>query len=212
MITGYLTDMRDRVVFGETPTLMQPLFGEKLPEPEEYKHRFVVGQDGLYIEAQNSVVAVRQCIAESGLQLPYGKIEHTGIQLRNGKIPGRILCDVLKKAAAAVPNEWAGLVVWNGKLSEYQLFEPDVVVATPGRVSYLSSLLVSLMPVMDLHSHGNGVAFFSATDNESDLGGFYVAAVLGHCASRKPSTVTRMVVNGQFLPCPDLAMFFEGQG
>jgi PRTRC genetic system protein A len=212
MITGYLTDVRDCVVFGETPTLMQPLFGEKLPEPEAYKHRFVVGQDGLYIEAQNSVVAVRQRIAESGLRLPYGKIEHTGIQLRNGKIPGRILGDVLKKAAAAVPNEWAGMVVWNGKLSEYQLFEPDVVVATPGRVSYLSSLPDGLILVMDLHSHGNGEAFFSTTDNESDLGGFYVAAVLGHCESPKPSTITRMVVNGQFLPCPDLAMFFDDQG
>ena len=34
MMTSYLTDRRDQIVFGETPTLMQPLHGESLPKPE----------------------------------------------------------------------------------------------------------------------------------------------------------------------------------
>lgn len=66
-----------------------------------------------------------------------------------------------------------------------------------------------LIPVMDLHSHGNGHAFFSPTDDQSDLSGFYVAVVIGKCASDHPEFVIRMVVNGHFLSCPDIGMFFQ---
>ncbi len=41
MLTDYLDDPRDRVVLGETPVLMQPLFGKSLLPPEPGKHRFV---------------------------------------------------------------------------------------------------------------------------------------------------------------------------
>jgi PRTRC genetic system protein A len=206
---GYLTDRRDQVVFSETPTLMQPRFGEKLPEPETHKHRFVCGQDGLYIEAQNQVIGVRQCIAQSLVQLPYGKIEQTGIHLRHGQIPSRILTDVIRKAANAVPNEWAGLIVWNEIQGQYQLYEPDVLTATSARISYSTFLPEGLIPVMDLHSHGNGHAFFSSIDDQSDLSGFYVAVVMGKCASDHPEFVIRMVVNGHFLACPNIGMFFQ---
>lgn len=204
----YLTDSRDRVLFGVTPVLLQPCFGGKLPEPEESKHRFVCGQDGLYIEARNKVIDLRQCIAPSTLPLPYGKIEQSGICLRNGRIPQWILMDAVGKSSLSVPNEWAGLVVWNEARSGYELFEPDVISATPGNIRYRNSIPDGLMPVMDLHSHGNGSAFFSPTDDRSDVGGFYIAGVIGNCASMNPSFVTRMVVNGHFLSCPDFRDFF----
>jgi len=205
----YLTDSRDRVVFGETPVLLQPCLGEKLPEPEDFKHRFVCGRDGLYIEARNKVIELRQCVAQSMFPLPYGKIEQTGIRLRNGRIPHRILMDAIGESSLSVPNEWAGLVVWNEARGGYELFEPDVIRSTPGKISYRNSIPDGLIPVMDLHSHGDGSAFFSSTDDISDIGGFYIAGVIGNCASMNPSFVTRMVVNGHFLPCPDLHMFFE---
>jgi PRTRC genetic system protein A len=209
---AYLTDRRDQVVFSETPTLMQPRFGEKLPEPQAHKHRFVCGQDGLYIEAQNQVIGIRQCIAQSLVRLPYGKIEQTGIHLRHGQIPSWILADVIRKAANAVPNEWAGLIVWNEIQGQYQLFEPDVLTATSARISYSTFMPEGLIPVMDLHSHGNGRAFFSATDDQSDLSGFYVAVVMGKCASDHPEFVIRMVVNGHFLPYSDFRKFFQKNG
>jgi len=208
MSYDYLTDSRDRVLFGETPVLLQPCFGEKLPEPEELKHRFVCGQDGLYIEARNEVIELRQCIAPSAMSLPYGKIEQTGICLRNGRIPQRILMNALDQSFSSAPNEWAGLVVWNETRGGYELFEPDVIRATPGRISYRNAIPDGLISVMDLHSHGDGLAFFSSTDDRSDMDGFYIAGVIGNCRSINPSFVTRMVVNGHFLPCPDIREFF----
>lgn len=98
MLTDYLDDPRDRVVLGETPALMQPLFGKSLPPPELGKHRFVCGQDGLYIEAQNEVIGVRISVAESSIKLPYGTVHQTGIHLKQGRIPKRILDGMVEKA------------------------------------------------------------------------------------------------------------------
>ena len=205
---NYLTNSIDRVLFGGCPTLMQPLHGDPLPPPELSKHRFVCTQDGLYLEAHNAVIEVRQQIAPSTIRLPYGKAGATGVMLKHGKIPQQILQDALTEAAMATPNEWAGLVVWNEPHSTYELFKPTILSTTPGHISYANHLPDGLVLVMDIHSHGNGEAFFSETDNQSDLSGFYVAAVLGNCRHNNADAVTRMVVNGHFLVCSSLPSFF----
>jgi PRTRC genetic system protein A len=207
MTTAYLTDTKDRIVFGETPALMQPVFGEKLPAPELGKHRFVAGRDGLYMEAQNPVIAVRQLIAKASVRLPYGGVDQCGIQLLNGKIPVAILGEALMKAHNACPNEWVGLVVWDINRHVYRLFEPAVLSGSCGHISYRNILPDGLELVVDLHSHGFFEAFFSETDDLSDLGGFYIAGVLSH-RSATPSSVSRLVVNGHFLECPPLESFF----
>lgn len=209
MIIDYLTDLRDKIVFGESPMLMQPRFGAPLAAPDDVKHRFVCGEDGLYIEAQNAVIAVRICVARSNVRLPYGKIEHSGIHLKNGLIPYWILNETLKKAGEAVPDEWAGIVVWNGLAQQYELYSPTILLSNPARVRYSSSMPEYCIPVMDLHSHGSSPAFFSETDDRSDLAGFYVAGVIGECRSGQPGFAARMVVNGHFLPCPDFREFFN---
>lgn len=206
-MAAYLTDNRDRIVFDETPTFMQPLYGKKLPTPEFGKHRFVVGHDGLYLEAQNSVIAVRQRVAQSSVRLPYGEVDKCGIQLLNGKIPYAILSEALMKAHNACPNEWAGLIVWDRHRHEYRLFEPTVLSGSCGHISYRNILPDGLDLVIDLHSHGFFEAFFSETDDQSDLCGFYIAGVLSH-RSTKPSSVSRLVVNGHFLKAPLLESFF----
>lgn len=207
MTTAYLTDTRDRIVFGETPVMMQPVFGEKLPIPELGKHRFVVGHDGLYLEAQNPVIAVRQLIAKASVRLPYGEVDKCGIQLLNGRIPYAILGEALMKAHNACPNEWAGLVVWDINRHVYRLFEPTVLSGSCGHISYRNILPDGLELVVDLHSHGFFEAFFSEMDDQSDLDGFYIAGVLSH-RSATPSSVSRVVVNGHFLKCPPLESFF----
>lgn len=205
---NYLTNNIDRVLFSECPTLMQPLHGEPLPPPELSKHRFVCAEEGLYLEARNSVIEVRHQIAFSSIRLPYGKGGVTGVTLKHGKIPQSILQDALIQAAIATPNEWAGLIVWNEPRGMYELFNPTILSATPGHISYANDLPDGLVLVMDIHSHGNGAPYFSETDNQSDLSGFYVAAVLGNCCNGNPNAVARMVVNGHFLACQTLPGFF----
>ncbi|MEQ1531583.1 MAG: DUF2016 domain-containing protein, partial [Methylococcales bacterium] len=158
---GYLTDLRDMVIFETTPTLLQPKYGSKLPEPPLGTHRFVCGSAGLYIEAKNEVLSVRLPIAVSSLKLPYGDVVHTGIHLDFGLIPRFILDLAIAKAKIATPNEWAGYIVWVVQENRYTLFEPDVMSASLSRISYSTAIPSGLIPVMDLHSHGRSSAFFS---------------------------------------------------
>lgn len=212
MMTNYLTDRRDQVVFGETPTLMQPLHGEALSKPESGKHRFVIACDGVYVEAINPVLEVRLPVAKSAIKLPYGQIGSVGVRLTHGQIPKRILHDVCEKTFLCSPNEWAGLVVWDKIRKEYALYEPDVISFSAGHISYRNVLSDEHELVMDLHSHGNIPAFFSRMDDKSDIGGFYIAGAVGNCDSGDPSFATRIVVNGHFFECSDFRKFFSSDG
>jgi PRTRC genetic system protein A len=212
MMTNYLTDQRDQIVFGETPTLMQPLHGETLPKPEAGKHRFVIAGDGVYVEAVNPVLEVRLPVAKSSIKLPYGQIGSAGVRLAHGQIPRRILQDVCEKTFLCSPNEWAGLVVWDNIRKEYALYEPDVISFSAGHISYRNVLPDEYELVMDLHSHGNMPAFFSETDDKSDIGGFYIAGVVGNCDSGDPTFATRIVVNGHLFECSDFRTFFSLKG
>jgi PRTRC genetic system protein A len=191
MLNNYLTDQRDQIVFGETPTLMQPLHGEALPKPETGKHRFVIASDVLYVEA-----------------MPYGIIGSVGVRLVNGQIPKRILQDVCEKTLLCGECEWAGLVVWDKIRCEYALYEPDTISFSTRHISYRNVLSDEYELVMDLHSHGRMPAFFSKTDDKSDLSGFYIAGVVGNCDSGEPTFATRIVVNGHLFECLDFRAFF----
>ena len=212
MMTDYLIDKRDQIIFGETPTLMQPLHGEALPKPETGKHRFVIASDGVYVEAVNPVLEVRLPVAKSAIKLPYGQIGAVGVYLAHGQIPRRILQDVCEKTFLCVPNEWAGLVVWDKIRKEYALYEPDTISFSTRHISYRNVLPNEYELVMDLHSHGNMAAFFSKTDDKSDMGGFYIAGVVGNCDSGEPTFATRIVVNGHFFECSDFRKFFSSNG
>lgn len=212
MMINYLTDRRDQIVFGETPTMMQPLYGESLPKPETGKHRFVIASDGMYVEAINPVLEVRLLVAKSPIKLPYGQIGAVGVRLTHGQIPKRILQDVCEKTFFCAPNEWAGLVVWDKIRKEYALYEPDTISFSTRHISYRNVLPDEYELVMDLHSHGRMPAFFSKTDDKSDIGGFYIAGVVGNCDSGEPTFATRIVVNENFFECRDFRKFFSLEG
>ncbi|ANE57897.1 MULTISPECIES: PRTRC system protein A [Methylomonas] len=208
MMNAYLTDPRDRILFGETPTYMQPLFGEKLPAPELGKHRFVIGQEGVVLEAINEVFEVRLPVAQSIIKLPYGVLGAQGVRLRHGAMPFRLLEIIEQKATSACPDEWAGWVVWDVLHQGYALIEPEILSVGPGHVSYRNELPEGSAIVLDVHTHGRMPAFFSGVDDVSDRHGFYVAGVIGHCHDRK-NYATRMNVNGHFFDCEDFRLFFD---
>lgn len=198
MMIDYLTDRRDQIVFGETPTLMQPLHGEALPKPETGKHRFVIAGDGVYVEAINPVLEVRLPVAKSGIKLPYGQIGAVGVRLAHGQISRWILQDVCDKTLLCGEYEWAGLVVWDKIRMEYSLYEPDTISFSTRHISYRNVLPDEYELVMDLHSHGRMPACFSKTDDKSDIGGFYIAGVVG---AKKPSTCTPLAALVARLQC-----------
>jgi len=192
-IAPLYTDRRDQVLLGETPTLMQPRFGS-LPPPELHKHRFIVGDDGLYIEVRSPVLECRLLQSPSPTPLPYGKVS-VGFSLVNGPIPVTLYDRIKELARKECPNEWAGLIVWSLSRQCYELFMPRVYERSPVNVSYERALPDDLLLVVDLHSHGAGDAYFSATDDLSE-DGIYIAEVLGRCGGATPTIASRFVING----------------
>jgi PRTRC genetic system protein A len=137
-------------------------------------------------------------VAPSPFALPYGVVKPT-VAYRHGAPSPDLLRRAIQRAAQVAPNEWAGVIVLDR--DGYRLVEPPALLATPGAVSYATTGLDSDALVIDLHSHGDGSAFFSPTDDASDReGGIYIATVLGRCRSTTPKMVSRLVVNGHFFP------------
>lgn len=193
MLAPIYDNQSDIVMLGQTPTLMQPLFGE-LPPPPTNEHRFIVGRNGVYIEVRTEVMECRLKVADNHIPFPYGEVTD-GFRLIHGEIPVSLYDEVRQKAKNACPNEWAGLIVWSAKRQSYELFEPHVIECSPSSISYSRALPDDLELVVDIHSHGAaGSAYFSKTDDISE-DGIYIAEVIGHCAG-EPTWASRFVING----------------
>jgi PRTRC genetic system protein A len=197
---GYLSDPRDRALCSLTPTLMAPRFGV-LDAPPIGQHRYIIGSNGLFLQARTHALDVCVKVADTG-PLPYGTVEPY-VRMARAPLPRQMFESMRDKAVAACPNEWAGVVVFDPALDGYRLVEPEVQSVSAGHISYSTDSYDDEHLVLDIHSHGTGGAFFSRTDDDSDRGGIYLAAVLGRCAERDTVTVkTRIVVNGQYFEVP----------
>lgn len=191
-------DRRDFALLGATPALMQPRFGTLPPLQEGY--RYIVGRDGLFVEARKPSLHALCCVAPTASALPYGTVEPF-VRLPGDGLPDRLMADALARAGARAPQEWAGLLV-HDEQSGYRLVEPGVTSRSAGHVSYDARDVEDDTVVADLHSHGDGDAYFSATDDEDDTirGGFYLALVLGQVRGPRPSIAMRLVIHGHLLP------------
>jgi len=201
----YLDDNRDRVLFAETPTLMYPRFGG-LPPLDLHKHRFVMGCDGVYIEARNEIFEVRLQVSSfsdaGGITFPYGKPDEF-IHLVNGQIPSELLDQVAGYSVQSGEEEWAGLIVWDTDNLKYDIYIPTVISKSSTHISYENELPDNLILAIDFHSHGYGRPYFSSTDTESDtsfINSFYLAGCLGYCNNiNTVSIVTRYVINANLI-------------
>lgn len=201
-----LSDPRDRVLIGATPVLPMPRFGTLEP-PHDGQHRFLVGCDGLYMQARSKGIDATVLVCPSPFPLPYGEVT-AAVIFRAGMPPSDLFALAQRQARQSAPNEWAGVVV-HGEQGQYKLLEPETFRVSPSTVQYLARVFDTNSVVLDLHSHGDGDAYFSPTDDASDLdGGIFVAAVIGRCRSARPDWKARLVVNGHFFPMawsPDLS-------
>jgi len=186
---------RDAVLLATSPTLMMPRFGT-LPAIGIGERRFIAGQDGWYLEARTPAVRACVLVAESPRALPYGPVTPY-VELTGGLLPMSLYAQFAAAACARSPSEWACGVVYDPAQQQYRTVIPEVVSASAGHISYRSPESWSDNLVLDIHSHGEGKAFFSATDDASDCHGVYIATVLGKCRSvRTVESVSRLVIDG----------------
>jgi PRTRC genetic system protein A len=179
-----MLDKRDAVIAAQCPVVIAPKYGELEPL-EVGQRRYVLASNALYIEAKSSVLYVRQRIQAITEGVAYAG--HVSEFLTVSKpVPNGLFNRMIEMAEDAEPQEMAALVVADDE-GHYQLVAPEIDSASPAHVTYTDlSLEQEDRLLLDVHSHGRGRAYFSATDDASDRSrrGPHISVVFGRCHDR----------------------------
>lgn len=178
-------DARDAILYSTCPLEPAPTLGAFQPL-EVSGRRLLAARDGLYLEARSP--ALHWLLRVAPLPMPYGPLQPF-LRLANGPVPMATLYEIANRSRQASPSEIAFGV--QAQDEGYELLQPVQISASAGHVTYQDSFDADRL-VLDVHSHGRGEAYFSGTDDASDLSriGPYIAAVI---APRETYGATRMV-------------------
>lgn len=157
-------------------------------EPGLY-YDYIVAENGLFIRAQNPLIRATALITPVEIRGLSPLREE--IELVHGKIPGRLYDLSLSILAENSEVEKYLAITWEG---EYRLSAPEQKGAA---LSVEYNMLPSL--VMDIHSHGSGIAFFSIIDDADDQG-LRFSMVVGKLNTLLPDVEFRLGVYGYFAP------------
>lgn len=194
-------DPRDRALQGHTPVIPVPRFSTLAPL-ETNGHRYLVAEDGVYIELRRPWLYTLWPVAPSEAALPFGDLQgEIGTRLEfEWKELTELLDPFERDAHAAMPNEFAAWITWRltesgGHVLTYRpLF---ATTASPGGLDLVRPLLLEGEHLIaDLHSHGAMEAFFSATDDADDAGEIKYSAVLGGIGTNAPKWRVRLCLPG----------------
>jgi len=191
-------DIRDRIILDHAPLVPMPRYGD-LEELPVNRHRFIAGEDGLYLELRRPWAWVTAQIAPSDMPLPYGFVpELYDYQFDEAALEA-VLDLFTADARRALPDECAAWAVWNEHtgLLEYRPLIADE--ASPGGVTFhRPRLQPNEHLAVDMHSHGTLPAYFSETDDEDDRGEVKLSVVVG-TLDKEPSYASRLCALGFFL-------------
>lgn len=193
----------DALIQLHTPAVMMPHFSNFAPL-EKIGHRFIVAQDGLWIEARRPWLHLVWPVAESPMQLPYGEtlgkvmafeFEDEGLQLND------LMAQFVDEATHALPNECAAWFLWNTQTLSLEYMELRPTAAGPGSVTFNRPALPDhLHLAVDIHSHGSFAPFFSETDDVDDAGEVKLSIVVGHVGTPQQAFQMRLCAHGLFIP------------
>jgi len=188
----------DSLIQKERPVIMVPKH-EPLTPIDIGRTRYLMAADGLFLESKTSCIHIIKQLWHSPVKTAYGHCTET-TTLTHGMIQGDFLIPLLNKSMKQVPNEIAGAITWHPQKG-YQCRVWKNTSVSPSKIDYLRHLDPNETIIVDVHSHGNGKAYFSTTDNNDDQGGIRIAMVLGQCANIiTMDFVSRLIIEGHFFP------------
>lgn len=194
-------DPRDQILQAHVPAVMVPRYGE-LPPIEVNGHRFLVANDGVYIEVRRPWLHVVWPLDPAlDTPLPYGTVSNMGITLGFDAEHLRQLTAefIAGQARENLPNECGAWILWSPQQNRGTpwLMPLEPIKAGPGSLTYTRPKLPEDVHVVcDIHSHARGSAFFSPTDDRDDAGDVRYAAVAGNVHTDTPDTVMRLCLPG----------------
>lgn len=193
----------DRALFNAAPVVAVPTHSEFFPLREN-GHRFLLAEDGLYLEARRPWLHFIHRLAEhKTVRIPFGAIKPK-VELAFGTL-GTALAQMQEFGAHAMveaPTEAAASLIWNDETRAWAIRYPEIIgTATPDHIQYKQVDLGERESIaMDLHSHGNSAAFFSPTDDDDDRGAIKISGVFGGLDQDSPSVALRLCVLGLYIP------------
>ncbi|MGF6976387.1 PRTRC genetic system protein A [Paraburkholderia sp. JPY465] len=195
----------DVALFDSAPTVAVPKHAAFAPLAE-VGHRFLMTAEGVFIEVRRPWMHVIQQLAkhnDAGPKPPYGNIEPK-IELAFGRLGAALpfMQAFAEEARNALPNEHAAWIVWDQQKQQLAYKALHVSSATPGSITFERPLLEPHESLaIDIHSHGDGDAYFSAQDNADDAGEVKISAVFGGLKEgSEPCVAFRLCVLGMFVP------------
>jgi len=198
---------RDQILQRSCPTTMVPRF-EDLPPLSKNGHRFLVAQDGLWLEVKRPWLHLVWPVAEKCYQvaLPYGNLEPK-VSFLCPDIPRSLINKFTDDARAALPNEFAAWIIWNEQTEAFAYRPLTSTSAGPAHLKLDRPVLGEHEHlIVDIHSHATMNAFFSAEDNRDDAGEVKLSVVFGRLGSdQSMSSKIRLCANGVVIPADILA-------
>lgn len=192
----YSDNVLDKALASATP--VHPVASDgRLPVVRQGGHCYLLGRDGLFVMGQGCgfCAIIRLCHLER--ETPFGSVKE-GLFFSESRVPKALVRAAGERAIADNPIEWAGAIVL--KENGYALTSVGVDSASAGHITYRRDSYDDHALVVDMHSHGNGAAYFSATDDKCDAEGVYIAVVFGRCEGRTTQEVlARVTINGHFM-------------
>lgn len=168
-------------------------------------HGLAVGKDGVLLILRRPWLALDIPVTPPvAAHVPYGSVGGPRAELRCGRIPREHLEHILLELQSALPNEAAAFILWNEVTREFAVEFPVIDEATPSRLVYRTPVLTPDWHIVcDIHSHGTGPAFFSATDDADDAHTTKISLVFGRLDQPDgPTRASRLCAGGMFLPLP----------
>jgi len=195
-----MMDPRDVALQASCPVLAAPRFGQ-LPDMNNGQ-RLIVANNGLFVQVKlDWLDCVQRLTPALGLPLPYGAVEER-LRFSFGVLPIRLIETFVDAGRKGLPDEVAGVLIYQRGTHGLRLALCEPIHASPGRIEYRRPAMDDDETVaVDLHTHGHGLPFWSADDDRDDQG-IKVAGVFGCLHQSRPLAQFRLVLNGRYKALP----------
>lgn len=189
--------LRDKLLLAQMPIVPLPVETE-VDRLDRNGQRLLIAANGIFIEIRRDwLYAVRLCgELDPLLQRPFGSLAET-TELAGGRVPRRLVDEFVQLAREASPLEVGAIITYDSASGKWALRANHSVSSSAVRLRYeIPDLLPTEHRVVDIHSHGEGPAFLSATDIADTRGTTAVVMVVGRVSEPTPEVVAYLYLHG----------------
>ena len=205
-----MMDVCDVALQTACPVIAAPRFGI-LPEMPNGQ-RIILAANGVFAQVKlDWLDCIERVSPQLPVPLPYGRIDER-LVFSFGVLPVRLIEAFIEAGRRGLPDEVAGALIYARATKTLRLALCEPIEASCASINYrVPPMDADETLAVDLHTHGHGLPFWSATDDRDDRG-IKIAGIFGCLHQPRPSARFRLVINGYFRPLPHPWQSDAGEG